>query len=109
MEWWSNGVMGLPGWRSGSGNVENGRLEWCRRRVGEKNPRAQLHVFTRNYTLLHNVPGGNVNVGNGVLESWSNGQRWEKAVECGRTNPPFPTLAGLSRVFLPAFSHVFPP
>jgi hypothetical protein len=45
-----------------SSNVDmrNGASEGGWRRVLAKNGCAQLHVFTRIYTLLHNVPGGNV-------------------------------------------------
>ena len=40
--------------------VEKGVLEGGWRRVLAENGCAQLHVFTRIYTILHNVPGGNV-------------------------------------------------
>src|ERR1700676_3798789 len=85
--------------------VEKRRAEVRKGAEIRKRGRAQLHVFTRIYTILHNVPGGNVKVGNGVLESWSNGvpeglrrakrvrlfSKWEK-VGCGwPVGPAFPT------------------
>jgi len=38
-------------------DIENWVLEGGWRRVLAENGCAQLHVFTRNYTHLHNVPG----------------------------------------------------
>ena len=56
---------------------------------------AQLHAFTRIYTNIHNAPGGNVNAGNGVLESW---EKWEETGADGKR-----------RANAVVATHLFPP
>jgi len=90
MEWWSNGgrrngvseSLNDDSSHDGSGKgVEKATLEGGWRRVLAENGCAQLYVFTRIYTLLHKVSGGNVMsdkthkkwariAGLGMMKSW---------------------------------------
>src|SRR6266446_2951343 len=77
-----------------------------------------LHAFTRFYTKFL---AGNVNAGNGVLESWSNGLpegwggqkrarsywKWEKVGMRRGKRPVFPAFSHHFPAF-PGISHLFP-
>ncbi len=72
--------------------------------VGAKNGCAQLHVFTRIYTLLHKVPDGSSPQRRRDAEGadvgecgWKVGRKWEKAGDKGSVNPPFPAKSRLGR------------